>query len=187
MRAKGITVDTKAGTGQNDVIATKSVLVRPVLPRFLAVGDQATLAALVHNYTDDALTLEVMFRVEGLKVADSERLTQTVTVEAGDHAQVAWEVETLKGRQAVVFFQARAVTSRSLGDAVEMTLPIHAFAEDRPLVANQPIKEDETFPYSMTLPADADPDMDELVIETTPSLAAGIRSGLEYLTGYPYG
>jgi hypothetical protein len=187
MRAKGITVDTKAGTGQTDVIATQSVLVRPVLPRFLAVGDQATLAALVHNYTDDALTLEVTFQAEGLKVEGSQELVQMVTIEAGDHAQVAWEVETPKGRQATVFFQARAVTAASLGDAVEMTLPIHAFAEDRPLIANQPIKEDETFSFSLTLPADADPDMDELVIETTPSLAAGIRSGLEYLTGYPYG
>ncbi len=187
MKAKGVTLDTKAGTGQKDVIATKAVLLRPVLPRFLTVGDQATLAALVHNYTDQTLTLQVQFQAQGLTVENSQGLTRTVTVEAGAHARVAWKVETAKGREAKVVFHAHAVTAPSLGDAVEMTLPVHAFAEDRVLVANRPIKDNESFSFTVTLPADADPDMDELVVETTPSLAAGIRGGLEYLTGYPYG
>jgi hypothetical protein len=69
---------------------------------------------------------------------------------------------------------------------VEKTLPVHAFAETMTLAANERVAVDDPLAVEVELPYDVD-EMDELVIETAPSLGAGIRTGLEYLTGYPYG
>lgn len=92
-------------------------------------------------------------------------------------------------REAKVLFVARALDSNAY-DAVEMTLPVHAFAETTAIAANETVSLDtgdgERLVVTVELPDDVD-GMDELVIETAPSLGAGIRTGLEYLSGYPYG
>ena len=94
-----------------------------------------------------------------------------------------------KSREAKVLFVARASGS-GLYDAVEMTLPVHAFAETTVIAANQQVPldegQDERLAVEVELPYDVD-EMDEIIIETAPSLGAGIRTGLEYLIGYPYG
>jgi uncharacterized protein YfaS (alpha-2-macroglobulin family) len=205
LRAKAVTLDTRVGDGSADVISTKDLLVRPVLPRFFSVGDEATLAALVHNYTDVTRTVQVDVQVEGLQVtsmqgasgqgasvqgAGGQGAEATLVIAPGAAEKVSWAVTVLKGREAKVLFVARAagaaLADAALADAVEKTLPVHAFAETTTLAANERVRADERLAVAVELPYDVD-EMDELVIETAPSLGAGIRTGLEYLTGYPYG
>jgi hypothetical protein len=88
-----------------------------------------------------------------------------------------------------VLFSAQATTAPAR-DAVEITLPVHAYAEMVPIAANEPVPLDEGDGERLTVTVDLPDDtseMDELIIETAPSMGAGIRTGLEYLTGYPYG
>jgi hypothetical protein len=193
LRAKAVTLDTRVGDGSADVISTKDLLVRPVLPRFFSVGDEATLAALVHNYTDVTQTVQVDVQVEGLQVtsmqgAGGQGAEATLVIAPGAAEKVSWAVTVLKSREAKVLFVARAaaLADAALADAVEKTLPVHAFAETTTLAANERVRADERLAVPVELPYDVD-EMDELVIETAPSLGAGIRTGLEYLTGYPYG
>ena len=46
-----VTDDTLVGQAKTDIIATKDLLVRPVLPRFFVAGDKAEIAAVIHNTT----------------------------------------------------------------------------------------------------------------------------------------
>ena len=45
MDARAATDDTLVGQNTIEVIATKDLLIRPVLPRFFVAGDQAEIAA----------------------------------------------------------------------------------------------------------------------------------------------
>jgi uncharacterized protein YfaS (alpha-2-macroglobulin family) len=189
LRAKAVTADTRVGDNSADVVSTKDLLVRPVLPRFFTVGDEATVAALVHNYTGVTQTVRVEMQATGLQVIAGQLAGDTdIIVGPGAAERVAWRVAVPKIREARVLFAARAVGAGA-SDAVEKSLPVHAFSEVATIAANErvPLREDdERLAVTVELPYDVD-DMDELVIETAPSLGAGIRTGLEYLTGYPYG
>jgi hypothetical protein len=104
-------------------------------------------------------------------------------------AKVTWRVTVPKTREAKVLFSARAQDT-AYYDAVEITLPVHAYADTVVVAANEPVPLDDgssgSLVVTVELPDDTG-DMDEIVIETAPSLGAGVRTGLEYLTGYPYG
>jgi uncharacterized protein YfaS (alpha-2-macroglobulin family) len=185
LRAKAVTADTRVGDDSADVIATKELLVRPVLPRFFTVGDEATVAALVHNYTGVTQTIQFEMRGEGLEMPGGPVTNTSFVVAPGKAEKVSWTVTVPKVKETKVLFTARAVDAAA-SDAVEMTLPVHAFAETVAIAANEPVPQDEQLSVGVELPDDVD-EMDEIIIETIPSLAAGIRQGLEYLTGYPYG
>src|SRR5690606_4959170 len=78
-----------------DLLSTKPVLIRPVTPRFFVVGDQAALAAVVNNNTDEDLVTEVTLEGTGFRVAEGTDLTQTVTIPAMGRARVDWPLEIL--------------------------------------------------------------------------------------------
>src|SRR5262249_45336942 len=53
---QGITPDTLIGAGTGTVMATKDLLLRPLLPRFFTLGDTALVGATINNTTDHAVT-----------------------------------------------------------------------------------------------------------------------------------
>jgi uncharacterized protein YfaS (alpha-2-macroglobulin family) len=183
MRAKAVSADTRLGQGEVDVLATKDILLRPVLPRFFTIGDQAHIGAIVHNYTPVTQTLTV---AADLAPAGGERTSLTpakAMIGPNGSAPVYWDV--IAPRALSVTVTMRAVTADGRGDAVNLTLPVNAFFEDVPYANYQPIT--STQAITVALPPDVVRQFDELVIEVEPSLAASIDSGLEYLVGFPYG
>ena len=47
---RGATADTRVGSTVQKTIVRKNVILRPVVPRFFATGDEITISAVVHNY-----------------------------------------------------------------------------------------------------------------------------------------
>lgn len=99
MGARGITAETLVGQADVDVVSTKDLLIRPVAPRFFVVGDQAELAAVVHNNTDRTLQVEVVFEADGLQIGAPSPLTGEgpgeglrVSIPANDKVKVTWPV-----------------------------------------------------------------------------------------------
>ena len=95
MTARGLTVDTRVGQATSDLVASRPLLVRPALPRFLTVGDQLTLQAVAHNNTanpiDATVTLEVGGSGEGpVPVQLGAEPRQTIRVPANGTAVVRW-------------------------------------------------------------------------------------------------
>ncbi len=95
MQARGITGDTKVGRADVDVLSSLDLLVRPVLPRFFVVNDQAQIATVVHNNTQEPLKVQVEIELEGLALQGAS--SQTVEVGAGDKVQVTWPVKAMSG------------------------------------------------------------------------------------------
>ena len=185
MRAKAITADTRLGQAEVDVIATQDILLRPVLPRFFTVGDQARIGAIAHNYTPMTETMKVGCKVQeaGGKTEAACGETQEVTIGPNGSAPVYWNVTA--PRTLSVTLRMQAITPDGRGDAIKLSLPVNAFFESVSFLNYESITGTQTI--HIALPPDVDRHLDELVIEVEPTLAASIDSGLEYLVGFPYG
>jgi hypothetical protein len=191
MRAKAVSADTRLGQSEVDVIATQDILVRPVLPRFFTVGDQAHIGAIVHNYTPVTETLQTVLEYiaypgglqDTFPPGSKTSRIQEVTIGPNGSAPVYWDVSIPRTLSVTLRMQAAARDGR--GDAVKLTLPVNAYFDS--IAYSTYLAITNTATITATLPRDVVRSMDELVIEVEPSIAASIDSGLEYLVQFPYG
>jgi uncharacterized protein YfaS (alpha-2-macroglobulin family) len=185
MDARAVTADTWVGQARADIIATKELLVRPVLPRFFIAGDQAEIAAIVHNNTKDEAEVEVKIAASGLQIAAAT--TRKATIKAGDTAKVVWPVTVAAdASQVTVTMSVGADGHPPLRDAVETTLPVYRYTTPETVGSSGQVALGESRLELVRLPAGADPTAGELVVRLEASLAAGLRGGLTYLEHYPY-
>jgi hypothetical protein len=178
MRAQAATAQTEVGKAQADVVANLDLMVRPVVPRFMVIGDKPTLGAVVHNNTAQDLELTVSLGAEGLSLAGGP---QSVTVPAHGRKSVSWNAVVSPTQEAVLRFRA---TGGQYSDAVELRLPVYHLSSPE-VVGTSGEVEDQTIEL-VRLPESIDPTLGELSVQLEPSLAAGMREGLEYLRSYPY-
>jgi len=179
LTAKGVTLDTLVGQARADIISTKDLLVRPVLPRFFTFGDTARLEAVVHNNTDQEVAVDVNLETRGLTISGSAR--QSLRVGARGRAKAAWEVQASGDAQAMVRLTA---SGNGLTDAVEQTIPIK-----RPLAAETVATAGQVetrLVEKIVIPAAADITAGGLRLALSPSLAAVSRDGLKFLESFDY-
>ena len=178
LEAKAVTADTLVAQGDTELLATKDLLVRPALPRFLTAGDTAMLGAIVHNNTKQSLSVEVSLDLEGL-VAEAK--PQQVTIEPGGRTRVTWEVSAVSAGEATVTISAK---SGQYTDAVRQTLPVYAMTVAETVATSGQVEAGGTQVEGVTVP----PRYlgGELSIGVEASLAASMIPGLDYLTHYPY-
>jgi uncharacterized protein YfaS (alpha-2-macroglobulin family) len=105
---RGLTQDTRVGQAEAQVVTTKDLLVRPVTPRFLVMGDHLELAAVVHNNTAQDLQTEVALQAGGVDLDDPGAASQSVTVPAGGRVRVSWWGRVQDADFADLVFSARA-------------------------------------------------------------------------------
>ena len=76
-----------------DLRSTRPLLIRPVTPRFLVVGDRAQLAAVVNNNTGKDVSASVSLENSaGLTAADETSLSQDMMIPAGGRQRLNWLV-----------------------------------------------------------------------------------------------
>ena len=197
MQARGITADTKVGRAEADVLSTLDLLVRPVLPRFFVVGDEAQIATIVHNNTAQPLEAEVSISLEGLALVAPDAVSpatlhsQTVNIPAEDKAKVTWQVKALPGEQAKVRMWATAGdpsadSGQGLHDGREDVLPVYHYSTPETVATAGHLAEPGMRQEMIQLPRAYDPDQGELTVQIEGSLTAATRGGLDYLEHYPY-
>jgi len=202
--ARGVTADTLVGQADVDIVSTKDLLIRPVAPRFFVVGDEAELAAVVHNNTDGPVDVEVVFEADGLQIG--EPASRQISVSARDNVKLAWPVTAKDVEEVALRFGARTVgdlvrarsqvlslrlqenpvSEQGLADAVEITLPVYRYSTPEVVATAGHFDADGQRLEAVVLPPSYDPTQGELSVHMDPSLAAGMRDGLEYLEHYPY-
>jgi uncharacterized protein YfaS (alpha-2-macroglobulin family) len=182
----GVTAQTQVGKGTGDTVVTKDLIVRPVLPRFFNVGDQAMIGAIIRNSTERAQNVTVAISATTISLASP--LTRTLTISAGQSATVNWGVSvpqvgagSPRPYTTTITISARGETAR---DAVQISLPIEPFGDKRVVANAGQLDENETR-FTINVPNDAT--FATIKLSASPSLAAGMIDSLEYLTGYPYG
>jgi uncharacterized protein YfaS (alpha-2-macroglobulin family) len=186
IETRGLTLDTRVGQAQTEVVTTKPLLVRPVTPRFLVAGDHVQLAAIVHNNAGAALEATVSLDVTGFTLDDPAGASQTVEVPANGRAQVTWwGTATGDVEQAELVFAASGRSgARTLSDAAKPALgalPIYAYVTPQTFVTAGMLIDGGERQEIISLPRSFSPTGGGLDVEMSPSLAASLLNSLEAL------
>ena len=191
MSAIAITKDGLVGEGQSDVRSTKDLLIRPVTPRFMVVGDKLNMAAVVNNNTANDITADVSLEGTGITI-DNGQVKQSVTVPAGGAVRVDWPVTVLDAPYADLTFSVRGgglqdASKPTAGLPPDQHLPIYKYSTpDVTATSGNVTKEDPVRNEVIVLPRAIDVTQGQLTVQIDPSLAAGSTEGLKYLEHYPY-
>jgi uncharacterized protein YfaS (alpha-2-macroglobulin family) len=193
MRGVGATVETLVGEGTAEVVATMPLLVRPVAPRFFVVGDHAQLAANVSNNTDEDLQVTVSMDAVGLTPDESTNLQSLISLPAGGEEKVTWWVTVEDVPNVDLIFSA---VSGDYGDAArprlttgpEGTLKVFRYTAPEVVGTGGQIvgPSGDSRTEAIVMPPKYDDRRGELSIQLDPSLAAGMRDGLDYLEHFEY-
>lgn len=114
---------TQVGSGEDEFIVTKEVVVRPVTPTFLRQGDSLFLSALVNNFTDKNLKFDV---TADLDIAPLEDPARELAVDAQDLAELSWATR-IDSQDGPATFQVRAQATGGENYVDEVTLKIPVF------------------------------------------------------------
>lgn len=181
MIAKAVTAQTSVGEAVADVQTSRPLMVRPVLPRFFTAGDQAEIAAIVMNNTNEAQQVAISLSAQGLELGSAPQ--QTVEVAAHGVHKARWPVTVLPGDEVTVTFSAVAP---KLNDAVQIKLPVYRYTTPEVVGTAGQVEQGVGRLEAIMLPPTASKDQGELLLTLEPSLAAGLQQGLSFLEHYPY-
>ncbi len=178
---------TLVGQKTFDLLSTKPLLIRPVTPRFLVVGDQVTLAAVVNNNTGKDLSVEVSIQGEG--VTFDGQATQTVTIPASGRQRVDWPVTVNDVANIDLTFFAKGgdfndASKPPLGQGDQKLLPVYKYEAPETVGTAGVLREGGSVTEAIAVPAGVT--QGDLAVKIDPSLAATTIDGLNYLKNYPY-
>ena len=192
MSAIAITKDGLVGEGQSDVRSTKDLLIRPVTPRFMVVGDKLNHGGGGQQQHREAIcTADVSLEGTGITI-DNGQVKQSVTVPANGAVRVDWPVTVLDAPYADLTFSVRGgglqdASKPTAGLPPDQHLPIYKYSTpDTTATSGNVTKEDPVRTEVIVLPRAIDTTQGELTVQIDPSLAAGSTEGLKYLEHYPY-
>jgi len=181
LSARGLTRDTLVGQTTLDVISTRDLLLRPLLPRFFMLGDQTEVGAVVNNTTDRTLTARVTLTASGA-VAPNELGPQTVTIAPNGERLVTWPLRPSALTPARLLL---AVTAPGVdGDSVTVAAPVAPNSTPETVATSGEVGTSRL--EMVRVPAGAQPGEGGLTLTLQPSLAAGLRSSVDFLQRYPY-
>jgi uncharacterized protein YfaS (alpha-2-macroglobulin family) len=195
MDARAVTVDTKVGQAEHDLISTRPLLVRPQTPRFFVVGDQVRLGAAVHNNTDQNLSVQVELFVQGVSLESDA--THTFELGADRQTYVTWDVEVEEEASRVdLVFNAEGVASNGeefqdasrppLGTLDGQGLPVLRYEARETVGTSGIMTSGGTRLEAISLPSTMTSTEGTMTIQIAPSLAAGMTDGLTYLEDFPH-
>jgi uncharacterized protein YfaS (alpha-2-macroglobulin family) len=191
--ARAFTADTKAGATTDEILVTKPLLTRLILPRFLTQTDRVRAQVIVQNNL--AKSQDVKVSLHGIGVSTFSDLeqkgAQNRSVPAGASASFYWMIGTDEipiGQRASLVATARTgdLATSEDSDAQELKLPIQPRGFPIKKWATAAVRDDAS-----TLTLKQAPEFirnaSRLKIALAPSVAGPMLSALPNLIQYPYG
>ncbi len=194
MKAVAITQDSAVGEATHELLVTKPLLIRPVLPRFVVHGDRFHLGVIVQNNSDSAQEVELLLEeLAGLTLEGDAAASYRLTIPAGSLARVDAPVQvddldpTTRLRREEVTVRLAALTrDAALSDRIELRLPLRRYSSPETTATAGIVPAAETRFEAIALPDRYDPTQGDLTLRLEPSLAAGMTAGLDYLKHFEY-
>ncbi len=178
--ARAVTPDTRVGSAVSRVTTRKDLILRLAAPRFLGVGDEVVVSAIVNNYLDSDKRTNLSLEVTGAELLAGGTREGVSTAKA--ETSFDFRIRTRGGEVATLI--AKAMTDEE-SDALQIDLPIKPFgvriteSSSGTLAGTAKAEATVSFPPNSAGRA--------LEIRALPSLAGAIFGALEYLGHYPYG
>ena len=195
--AKAVTGDdTLVGETTNEIVTGKPLLVRPVTPRFLVVGDSLQLGQVIQNNTEEPLTVTASFLADGLEISEWRTAkgkwqaideTAEIDVPAGAEVKLEYNATVLDTDEVQLTLGAKSADGQ-YGDAIAFSLPVYRLNTPETVATLGVMTEDGLRQEGVVLPSPGsfDPTVGGLTVSIEPSLAGGIQSSLTYLEHFPY-
>jgi len=188
-RGVGVTQDTRVGEATVDLLVTKPLLVRPVAPRFLVVGDRVRLSANVSNQTTEDRTVEVSLGYTGLAVETGA--VQSVLVPSRGEVNVVWWATVLDVPSVDLAFSA---VSGELSDAArprlttgpEGTLLVYRYTAPETVGTAGQLSVEGSRTEIVALPPNVELERSRLLVRLETSLAAAMQESLDSLEHFEY-
>jgi len=169
------------GSTTKEVVVNKDVLIRPFLPRFLSVGDQAIIGAIVANTSGKDQTITTKIEGTGIQITDNP-IKQQVLAD-GQQTKIIWPTITKDATDALIKL---SVTDENniLLDSVETKLPVKSYSVPEVVATSGQAK--DTAEEIISLPKDIDKTQGQTMLTFAPSLGSASINSLSYLFSYPY-
>ncbi|GAP08080.1 large extracellular alpha-helical protein [Anaerolinea thermolimosa] len=182
---RGLNASMQIGEARVELIVTRDLLVRPVTPRFLVVGDHVQLGAVVQNNTGAPLRVEVSMEAPGLTLDEGVETVQKVDVPPNSRKRVDWWATVQDVPSVDPIFRAASgdledVTHTELG-----ALPVLRYTATQTYATAGLLAEGGKRLEVVSLPRSFTPLGGELRLELTPSLASTVLQGLKAMDAFP--
>jgi len=190
MDARAITKNTLVGQTTFDIISSKPLLIRPQTPRFFVVNDHVRIGAAVQNNTKQDLETKVSLESSGITLLDDR--TQNVTVPAGGQKFISWNIAVnLDAERVDLIFRVEGESYQDasrppLGILSDHGIPVYRYEVPETVGTSGMMTEEGTIIEAIRLPETMNVTSGDLSLSVSPSLAAGMTDGLDYLEHYPY-
>lgn len=181
VNAVASTSDTRVGQQTREMLVTKDVIVRPVLPNLLRIGDTAILPLLVQNFTESKKLFDVSMVFEGVKTLTSNFTKQEI--DASTSKTFSWKVKAEKENpQSKISFEAKTDIAKE-SDKINLTLPIEPY-QFHDIKGASGIGDKD---FALNIPLDTDVKKSTFVLSLSSSITNSLPSAMYYLLRYPYG
>jgi uncharacterized protein YfaS (alpha-2-macroglobulin family) len=189
---RGLTQDGRVGQAQLDLTVGKPLLLAPITPRFVVVGDYLEMAAVVHNNTSKTLQVGARLESAGFALDDPNLAVQPVEIAAGERQRISWWGRVLDVPALDLAFSVESDARSSdppLQDAARPAggpLPVLRYVSPQTFGTAGMLPEAGQQTELVSLPRSFSPVGGALEVDLAPSLAATVLDGLKALESFPY-
>lgn len=173
------TKDTHVGQVNSEIIVSKDIFIRPIIPNILRTSDKAYLSAIIHNFTNKSEDLTVNLESDTLKIGGGR---QVFNLSGNDLKQVFWPIQAQnENDKAKLTFSV--FKDNKLLDSATVQLPIRAFGFFEKKVQTA----EGSTNYPLQLSDDTDKSKAKISLDLSPTILGSTISSFKYLISYPYG
>jgi hypothetical protein len=182
MAAVAATRDSRVGQATKEITVTKDLIVRPILPNIMRVGDEIYISALVQNFTDKAHEFQVQLSFDSGKV--DQNTWEKVQIGSMAMEQLEWKISPDKVIDAAKLkIVATSTDHPGLSDSIESTIPVRRFGFLEK-VGETAIGDKN---YSLKFDEQIDREQSSVKLSLAPSLFGTLPTVMNYLVSYGYG
>lgn len=181
LSAVGDTKNTEVGQITNEIMVTKDVIIRPVLPNILRNDNEVVLSALAQNFTDSERSFSVKLEFDAGEV---ENPVQEISIDSSGEKQVFWKIHPTNEDKEDAQLKFYLISDDGkYSDVVFKTIPLRKFGFWETNSEFNINKSD----YVINLSKDDDLEKTEINLSLSSTLVGSLSSAIKYLIGYPYG
>ncbi len=181
LSASAVTAEGKLGSTQEGIRVFQPFFIDLNLPVALTRGDEVSIPIVVYNYLDRPQTVE-------LKIANNSAFelldepTKQVELAAGDVRSTSYRLRAKSIGQHTIEVLA---TGKGVADAVKRQVEVVPDGRRVEQVASGALQQPAT--VDVSLPDDAIPDSEKLIVRLYPSTFSELVEGLDAIFERPYG
>lgn len=176
------TSDTRVGQTTTEVVVSKDIVIRPILPNILRQGDRVVISALAQNFSESDHKFDVKLAFDSGEVASPDFTNQSI--KAGSMERFFWEVTpTNENPNAKLTFSSVATDDKNLTDTIIQQISVIPFEFEEQ--KGESASGNKTF--GIKLSSDINKSKTNVTLSLSPTLLGTLPSAMRYLINYPYG